>query len=51
MKIEHIYLIFYRRGDGKILRYVTNSPELYQQELAQLRRDGREIVRHFKERI
>ena len=51
MKTKYLYIIFYRNGEGQILKYITNAPELYQAVLPQLRRDGREIVKHFKERL
>ena len=29
MKIKYLYFIFYRNGDGQILKYITNAPELF----------------------
>lgn len=51
MKIKYLYTILYRAPDGQILKYITNAPELYAAELHRLRQDGREIVRHFRNRL
>lgn len=51
MKIKYLYTILYRGPDGQILRYATNSPELYLDELNRLRRAGREILGRFKDRM
>lgn len=51
MKLQWMYVIYYRSADGQILRYITNDKELYKQELTQLRQSGRQIVQHWKVRL
>ncbi len=49
--MKYIWQIFWRNGEGQILKYITDSPELFRAELEQLRKDGREIVKHFRVRL
>ena len=49
--MKFLYFIYYRNFERIILRYCTNSKELYLAELKQLRKNGVEIVKHWKEQF
>jgi len=50
MKPHYLYLIRYRTHAG-LMTYATNDAALYEQELSRLRREGIEVVSHYRTRM
>lgn len=44
----HIWIIYYRNWDGRVMKHVTNSKELHLEELEDMKQRGVKVLSHYR---